>query len=111
MAASAVVARCDVRHAPPSTLSVDTGRTRGRSVRNPLGSNPVSLRGRRAAVLATGLTATLVLSACGGGGGSSSGGSGGASAAPSGDQPIVGLITKTDTNPFFVKMKEGATAE
>jgi fructose transport system substrate-binding protein len=82
-------------------------------VRNPLGSNPVSLRGRRAAVLATGLTATLVLSACGGGGGSSSGsgGSAGASAAPSGDQPVVGLITKTDTNPFFVKMKEGATAE
>jgi fructose transport system substrate-binding protein len=28
--------------------------------------------------------------------------------AGSGDQPIVGLITKTDTNPFFVKMKEGA---
>jgi fructose transport system substrate-binding protein len=25
------------------------------------------------------------------------------------DQPIIGLITKTDTNPFFVKMKEGAT--
>jgi fructose transport system substrate-binding protein len=25
-----------------------------------------------------------------------------------GDKPIVGLITKTDTNPFFVKMKEGA---
>ena len=25
-------------------------------------------------------------------------------------QPIVGLITKTDTNPFFVKMKEGAEA-
>ncbi len=24
------------------------------------------------------------------------------------DQPIVGLITKTDTNPFFVKMKESA---
>jgi fructose transport system substrate-binding protein len=33
-----------------------------------------------------------------------SGGSGG-----SGDQAIVGLITKTDTNPFFVKMKDGAT--
>ncbi|BBH65860.1 sugar ABC transporter [Actinoplanes sp. OR16] len=28
-----------------------------------------------------------------------------------GDQPVVGLITKTDTNPFFVKMKEGAQAE
>jgi fructose transport system substrate-binding protein len=24
------------------------------------------------------------------------------------DQPVIGLITKTDTNPFFVKMKEGA---
>ena len=27
------------------------------------------------------------------------------------DQPVVGLITKTETNPFFVKMKEGAEAE
>ena len=26
-------------------------------------------------------------------------------------EPIVGLITKTETNPFFVKMKEGAAAE
>ena len=26
------------------------------------------------------------------------------------DQPVVGLITKTETNPFFVKMKEGAAA-
>lgn len=25
-------------------------------------------------------------------------------------EPIIGLITKTDTNPFFVKMKEGAQA-
>ena len=23
-------------------------------------------------------------------------------------EPVIGLITKTDTNPFFVKMKEGA---
>jgi fructose transport system substrate-binding protein len=51
--------------------------------------------------LAVGCAAALVLSAaaCGG---DSGGGSGG------GDKPIVGLITKTDTNPFFVKMKEGA---
>ena len=35
--------------------------------------------------------------ACGG----DDGGSGG-------DKPVVGLITKTDTNPFFVKMREGA---
>jgi fructose transport system substrate-binding protein len=26
-------------------------------------------------------------------------------------EPVIGLITKTDTNPFFVKMKEGAEAE
>jgi fructose transport system substrate-binding protein len=30
-------------------------------------------------------------------------------AAVAADQPIIGLITKTETNPFFVKMKEGAT--
>ena len=69
--------------------------------------NSLSPGGRRAATLATGLTATLLLAACGGGGSGSSGAapSGGAS----GDQAIVGLITKTDTNPFFVKMKDGAT--
>lgn len=27
------------------------------------------------------------------------------------DVPVIGLITKTETNPFFVKMKEGAEAE
>ena len=27
------------------------------------------------------------------------------------DQPIIGLITKTNTNPFFVKMREGAKAK
>jgi fructose transport system substrate-binding protein len=26
------------------------------------------------------------------------------------DEPVIGLITKTETNPFFVKMKEGAQA-
>ena len=31
-------------------------------------------------------------------------------AAGAADQPVIGLITKTDTNPFFVKMKEGAQA-
>jgi fructose transport system substrate-binding protein len=34
---------------------------------------------------------------------------GAATVAVSADQPVIGLITKTDTNPFFVKMKEGAT--
>jgi len=31
-----------------------------------------------------------------------------AAGAHAADQPIIGLITKTETNPFFVKMKEGA---
>jgi fructose transport system substrate-binding protein len=51
-------------------------------------------RGLRFAGAAS-LVAALALSACGDNSGS-------------GDKPIVGLITKTDTNPFFVKMKEGA---
>ncbi|MGQ0479853.1 MAG: sugar ABC transporter substrate-binding protein [Pseudonocardia sp.] len=54
---------------------------------------------RRVAVLATGAVAALTLTACGGGA---------TSTGADGDKPIVGLITKTDTNPFFVKMKEGA---
>jgi fructose transport system substrate-binding protein len=51
------------------------------------------------------MAAALTLAACGGDGGGAAGGGGGGGG---GDQPIVGLITKTDTNPFFVKMKEGA---
>jgi fructose transport system substrate-binding protein len=31
-----------------------------------------------------------------------------AGAAFAADEPVIGLITKTETNPFFVKMKEGA---
>ena len=57
---------------------------------------------RRDTALAVGAVAALALTACGGGGESGGGGGGG------GDRPIVGLITKTDTNPFFVKMREGA---
>lgn len=34
-----------------------------------------------------------------------------ASGAAQGEQVTVGLITKTETNPFFVKMKEGAQAQ
>src|SRR5436189_3135515 len=34
-----------------------------------------------------------------------------ATASVSADEPVVGLITKTETNPFFVKMKEGADKE
>jgi fructose transport system substrate-binding protein len=32
-------------------------------------------------------------------------------AAAAESQPVIGLITKTETNPFFVKMREGAAAE
>jgi len=52
----------------------------------------------RSGLMAALLGASLVLTACGGDGSSGTGG----------DQAKVGLITKTDTNPFFVKMKEGA---
>jgi fructose transport system substrate-binding protein len=34
-----------------------------------------------------------------------------AGAAGAQDAPIIGLITKTDTNPFFVKMRQGAQAK
>ncbi|MFC3574813.1 sugar ABC transporter substrate-binding protein [Streptomyces yaanensis] len=47
--------------------------------------------------------AALTLTACGSGSGSGSGSAGSGSGSVK-----VGLITKTDTNPFFVKMKEGA---
>jgi fructose transport system substrate-binding protein len=60
-----------------------------------------------AAIFAVGALALGAgVTACGGddsSGGSSGGGGGGG-----GDSVTVGLITKTDTNPFFVKMKEGA---
>ena len=58
------------------------------------------------AAAATGVAA-LALTACGPGSGADSGSGLGSSSAGSGDVK-VGLITKTDTNPFFVKMKEGA---
>jgi fructose transport system substrate-binding protein len=50
------------------------------------------------------LTGALALTACGEGSSGSSGSS-------EGGEVKVGLITKTETNPFFVKMKEGAAAE
>ena len=34
-----------------------------------------------------------------------------ASSAIAADPIVIGLITKTDSNPFFIKMKEGAEAE
>jgi fructose transport system substrate-binding protein len=57
---------------------------------------------KAAGLLATALVAALAVTACGSSSKSSSGGSGAVK---------VGLITKTETNPFFVKMKEGAQKE
>ncbi len=55
---------------------------------------------------------SLALVASGCGSSSSSSTSGGSnSSAGSGEKVLVGLITKTETNPFFVKMKEGAAAK
>jgi fructose transport system substrate-binding protein len=53
------------------------------------------------------LIAGIMLAACSG----SSATQAPASGQAAGDQIIVGLITKTETNPFFVKMKEGAQAK
>jgi fructose transport system substrate-binding protein len=52
------------------------------------------------------LVLTVGIAACGDddGGGAAGGGGGG-------EDVTVGLITKTETNPFFVKMKEGADAK
>ncbi len=57
---------------------------------------------RSRALAAAGLAIVLSLAACGGDDGATTGGGG--------DGEVIGLITKTDTNPFFVKMKEGAQA-
>ena len=62
------------------------------------------------ALLAAAAAASLVagVAACGDDESSSSGGGGGS--ASKDEQVTIGLITKTETNPFFVKMKEGAQA-
>lgn len=54
------------------------------------------------------ITASLALAACGD---EDSTPTGGSAESSGGDKVIVGLITKTETNPFFVKMKEGARSE
>ena len=65
----------------------------------------MSKRGSRlAAVGAIGALA-LGIVACGDDEG---GGTSGSSGGDSGDKVVVGLITKTESNPFFVKMKEAA---
>jgi fructose transport system substrate-binding protein len=58
-----------------------------------------TLRGWRCAAAATAVA--LLVAGCGG----SSGGSTGA-ASGGGKKITVGLITKTDTNPFFVKIRK-----
>src|SRR3712207_1556506 len=62
-------------------------------------------RKRRSALVlaAASALATTTLAACGDDGGGSGGGGGGGGG-------TVALITKTDTNPFFVAMQEGARA-
>src|SRR6266498_4036688 len=65
-----------------------------------------SLRLERRRLVAIGSTLALTagLAACGSSDNGGSNGSGGG-------KVTVGLITKTDTNPFFVKMKEGANSQ
>ncbi|MBD0292880.1 MAG: substrate-binding domain-containing protein [Jiangellaceae bacterium] len=67
-------------------------------------------RGRRVPLFALGSVAALLLAACGGDG-DGDGTAGGETDGGDGEAALVGLITKTETNPFFVKMKEGAQAK
>ncbi len=61
----------------------------------------------RFAVAGSTLALVAGLASCGG----DDSGSGGGSTSGAKDGVKVGLITKTETNPFFVKMKDGASAE
>ncbi len=58
---------------------------------------------RRASVFSIGVAFALVTAGCGG--------SSATQAAASPKPIIIGLITKTDANPFFVKMRQGAERE
>src|SRR4051794_19710068 len=58
--------------------------------------------GRAVATVASACALTVGIGACG------SDSSGGSSSSGGGGDVKIGLITKTETNPFFVKMKEGA---
>src|SRR5215207_6341327 len=58
-------------------------------------------------IAALGAAATLALGAVACGSADDEGG-GGAAGGGGGEEIKIGLITKTETNPFFVKMKEGA---
>src|SRR4051812_30507209 len=77
---------------------------------SPFGTSPWRRRLLRRGLPAALAPVLLLAAACGDDsdssstpGAASSGGSGGG-----GGDVLVGLVTKTDTNPFFVKMKEGA---
>jgi fructose transport system substrate-binding protein len=66
------------------------------------------MNGKRFAAVGAAFVLAGGVAACGSDSGSG-GASSGSSSGSSGDVK-VGLITKTDTNPFFVKMKDGASA-
>jgi fructose transport system substrate-binding protein len=66
---------------------------------------------RRVTLFALGTVGALLLAACGGSDEPSTSGTGTGDGGGGGGDVTVGLITKTETNPFFVKMKEGAQAK
>src|SRR4051794_25891477 len=66
-------------------------------------------RAKAAAVVASAAALAVGLAACGSDSGGGGGGGGGSSS--KNKEVTIGLITKTESNPFFVKMKEGAQAQ
>ncbi|HVQ96408.1 MAG TPA: sugar ABC transporter substrate-binding protein [Mycobacteriales bacterium] len=99
-----------LRRRSAGTDGAPPGATRTTRTTDPgAGRRPDRSPRRRAggmAALAIPVVLALTLAACG----SSDSGSGSGNGSSGGDI-TVGLITKTETNPFFVKMKEGAEKE
>src|SRR4051812_2385123 len=97
---------------PENVVSESRDLGDGESNRGGEGRMTVGRRRATRALLAVGASVAIAagVSACGGDDSSSSSSSGGGGG-DSNKQVTIGLITKTESNPFFVKMKEGAQAQ
>src|SRR4051812_34246774 len=97
---------------PENVVSESRDLGDGESNRGGEGRMTVGRRRATRALLAVGASVAIAagVSACGGDDSSSSSSSSGGGGS-SNKQVTIGLITKTESNPFFVKMKEGAQAQ
>src|SRR5215217_1231143 len=98
---------------PENVVSESRDLGDGESNRGGEGRMTVGRRRATRALLAVGASVAIAagVSACGGDDSSSSSSGGGGGGGGGQKQVTIGLITKTESNPFFVKMKEGAQAQ